>query len=196
MYISTLFLHIYIKSKIRRIWNMISYISNCIIPILFFAILLLGWKQKKDTYQEFLKGVTEGFHIVLDIAPTLIGLFLAVGMMRASGFMDFIMKCFSPLADVLKIPSDIIPIIIAKLFSSSAATGLLLDVFQQHGPDSNAGFIASLILSSTETVFYTMSVYFSYIGIKKTRWTLPGALFCTMTGTLASILIGNLILNG
>ncbi|MDO4942323.1 MAG: spore maturation protein [Lachnospiraceae bacterium] len=170
---------------------MISYLSNSIIPILFFLIIFNGYRQKKDVYQEFLKGVTEGFHIVFEIAPTLIGLLLAVGMMRASGFLDFILKWLSPLAGVLNVPSDIIPVVITKLFSSSAATGLLLDIFKQYGPDSKSGFISSLILSSTETVFYTMSVYFSYIGVKKTRWTLPGALVSIIAGTIASILIGN-----
>jgi len=170
---------------------MISYLSNSIIPMLFLFIIFYGCKKKKDIYQEFLDGVKEGFRIVFEIAPTLIGLLLAVGMMRASGLLDFLLELLLPLTDILKIPADVIPVVITKLFSSSAATGLLLDIFQQYGPDSKSGFIASLILSSTETVFYTMSVYFGYIGIKKTGWTLPGALLSIMAGTIASIMIGN-----
>lgn len=173
---------------------MISYISNSIIPILFFLIICYGFIQKKDVYQAFLKGVMEGFYIVFEIAPTLIGLFLAVGMMRASGFMEFILNKMTPISSLLKIPADIISVVVTKLFSSSAATGLFIDILKEYGPDSKTGIISALILSSTETVFYTVSVYFSSIGIKKTRWTLPGACLCIIAGTLASILIGNLIL--
>ena len=90
-------------------------------------------------------------------------------------------------------PIEIIPVIAAKLFSSSAATGILLDLFKQYGADSQVGLIASLILSSTETVFYTMSVYFMYVDVKKTGWTLPGALFCTLAGVLASLWIGSFL---
>ncbi|MEE1312756.1 MAG: spore maturation protein [Lachnospiraceae bacterium] len=172
---------------------MVTYLSNCLIPILFFIIVCYGWKQKKDIYQEFLKGAKEGFHIVFDIAPTLIGLFMAVSMFRTSGAMDLLVKILEPVGAFIKMPIEIIPVIAAKLFSSSAATGILLDLFKQYGADSQVGLIASLILSSTETVFYTMSVYFMYVDVKKTRWTLPGALFCTLAGVLASLWIGSFL---
>lgn len=172
---------------------MISYLSNSIIPILFFIIVFYGWRQKKDVYQEFLKGVKEGFRIVFDIVPTLIGLMMAVAMFRTSGAMDILMKYMQPIGKLFQIPIEVVPVIVAKLFSSSAATGILLDIFREYGADSQIGFLSSLILSSTETVFYTMSVYFLYINIKKTRWTLAGALFSTTAGVIASIMIVNLI---
>jgi spore maturation protein B len=171
----------------------LTYVSNSIIPILFFLILIYGWKQKKDMYQEFIKGVKEGFSIVFEIAPTLVGLFLAIEMMRASGLLQFILNISEPVGKIFHIPLEVIPVIITKLFSSSAATGMLLDIFKEYGPDSEAGFLAALILSSTETVFYTMSVYFNYIEIKKTRWTLIGALVSMAAGIMTSILITRII---
>lgn len=172
---------------------MISYISSSLIPILFFMIVFYGWRKKQDVYQEFLKGVGEGFKIVLEIAPTLIGLFMAVNMVRTSGAMEVMLTVLRPIGEAVKFPVEVIPVVVAKLFSSSAATGILLDLYNEYGTDSLIGFTASLILSSTETVFYTMSVYFMYVGIKKTRWTLPGALLSMMAGTIASILIGQAV---
>ena len=81
---------------------------------------------------------------------------------------------------------------IVRMFSSSAATGLLLDIYQTYGTDSFAGLLASICMSSTETIFYTMSVYFMAAKVTKTRWTLPGALAATLAGVIASFLLANL----
>lgn len=167
---------------------MIQYLSDSLIPLLFLGIVCYGWRKKKNVYEDFLEGVTEGFKIVLRIAPTLVGLLMAVGMFRASGAMDMILSALKPVENILPIPMEVIPVILTKLFSSSAATGVLLDIFKECGTDSTQGFMASLILSSTETLFYTMSVYFLYINIRKTRWTLPGALFSTFFGVFASVI--------
>ena len=87
------------------------------------------------------------------------------------------------------IPGEIIPVFVVRLFSNSAATGLVLDIFKKYGTDSMLGFISSIMVSSTETVFYTMSVYFMSVNIKKTRWTLSGAMLATIAGTIASVLL-------
>ena len=83
--------------------------------------------------------------------------------------------------------------VLVKMFSSSAATSLLLDIFKEYGPDSYLGRLASIILSSTETIFYTMAVYFMAAGVKKSRYTLVGALVATLTGTIVSVIITNLV---
>lgn len=87
------------------------------------------------------------------------------------------------------IPGEIIPVFVIRLFSNSAATGLVLDIFKKYGTDSMLGYISSIMMSSTETVFYTMSVYFMSANIKKTRWTLSGAMLATIAGTIASVLL-------
>ncbi len=178
------------KDFLERI-PMISYLSSSIIPLFLLMIVLIGWKQKKNVYDAFLKGAKEGFLIVFDISPTILALFLAIDMFRVSGALDFLLKLLHPLAQFFGFPKEVLPIMITKLFSSSAATGFLIDLFKNIGPDSKAGFLSALMLSSTETIVYTLSVYFSYINIKKTRWTLPGAFLCTLAGIIASLVITN-----
>ena len=111
------------------------------------------------------------------------------GVLRSSGFLDFIGHAIGSVTEKAGIPADIIPLVIVRLFSSSAATGLSLDIFRQFGTDSYAGLVTSILMGCTETVFYTMSVYFMAAKIKKTRWTLAGALAATAAGVLASIVL-------
>ena len=129
---------------------------------------------------------------VVQILPTLIGLMVAVGVLRASGFLDLLGKIFVPIAKMTGFPSELVPLTIVRLFSSSAATGLALDVFKEFGTDSYIGTLASIMMSCTETVFYTMSVYFMAAHVKKTRWTLPIALLSTLSGIIASVLLAKI----
>ena len=168
---------------------MISFIANLILPFLIFSIILYGLLKRKEMYDPFLKGVSEGFHIVAEVAPPLIALFFAIQIFRSSGALHLLVRFLSPIAGLLQIPTEVLPVIFAKLFSASAASGFLLDIFKNSGPDSAAGFLSSVILSSTETCFYIMSVYYSCVHIKKTRYTLPGALLATFAGIAASVLL-------
>ena len=162
--------------------KLISYLSNLIIPVLLFYIIASGLLAKRNIYQDFLDGAWNGLKTVVLICPTLIGLMTAVGVLRASGFLSF-------LSDLLGKVTSNLPLTLIRLFSSSAATGLLLDIFKEHGTESSTGFMAAVILSSTESVFYCMSVYFGITKVKKTRYTLPGALLATIMGVAAAILI-------
>lgn len=129
---------------------------------------------------------------VVQILPTLIGLMVAVGVLRSSGFLDLLGKIFVPIAKITGFPSELVPLTIVRLFSSSAATGLALDVFKEFGTDSYIGTLASIMMSCTETVFYTMSVYFMAAHVKKTRWTLPIALLSTLSGIIASVFLAKI----
>lgn len=166
-----------------------TFIENLVIPMIIFTLILYGTLKRKDIYTPFLEGVMDGFKIVFEIAPTLIALFFAIQIFRSSGALDLIVRFLTPVGSLLKIPQEVLPVIFAKLFSSSAATGFLLDIYKTSGPDSLAGFMSSVILSSTETCFYTLSVYYSVVGIKKIRYTLTGALLAVFTGTLISIVL-------
>lgn len=168
---------------------MISFIASLILPFLIFSIILYGLLTKREMYDPFLKGVNDGFKIVIEIAPTLIALFFAIQIFRSSGALDLLVNLLSPIANIFKIPKEVLPVIFAKLFSASATTGFLLDIFKTSGPDSLPGFLSSVILSSTETCFYILSIYYSSIHIKKTRYTLRGSLFATFIGILASIIL-------
>ena len=166
---------------------MITFLANLVIPLFIFTLVLYGTLKRKDIYTPFLEGVMDGFKIVLEIAPTLIALFFAIQIFRSSGAL--IVRFLTPIGKLLKIPKEVLPVIFAKLFSSSAATGFLLDIYKTSGPDSLAGFMSSVILSSTETCFYTLSVYYSVVGIKKIRYTLTGALLAVFVGTFISVFI-------
>ena len=169
--------------------TMITFLANLVIPLFIFILVLYGTLKRKDIYTPFLEGVMDGFKIVLEIAPTLIALFFAIQIFRSSGALDLIVRFLTPMGKLLKIPKEVLPVIFAKLFSSSAATGFLLDIYKTSGPDSLAGFMSSVILSSTETCFYTLSVYYSVVGIKKIRYTLTGALLAVFVGTFISVFI-------
>lgn len=167
----------------------LTHLSDIVIPMLIFWVVGYGMVSGVKVYETFLKGAKDGLKIVVDIMPTLIGLMMAVGILRSSGFFELLGVLLQPLTEVLQIPSQIIPLLIVKLFSSSAATGLVLDIFKTMGPDSYGGMITSILMSCTETVFYTMSVYFLAAKVTKTRYTLTGALLATLTGTVVSVLL-------
>lgn len=163
------------------------YLSYYMIPLLIFYIVGFGLLQKVDVYHEFVKGAKDGMQTVVDLLPTLIGLLMSVGILRSSGALDLVAQWLSPVAELLHFDAELIPVSVIKLFSSSAATGLVLDIFETHGPDSMLGKTVSVLCSSTETVFYTMSVYFVAAKVKKTRWTLSGGLLATLAGIIASV---------
>lgn len=169
--------------------NVLAHFSDIIIPILIFFIVGYGYVSKVKVYESFLEGARSGLKIVVDIVPTLIGLMMAVGMLRASGFFDMLGKLLGPITERVGLPAQLMPLLVVKLFSSSAATGLVLDIFKTSGPDSYAGTLTSILMSCTETVFYTMSVYFLAAKVTKTRYTLAGALLATFAGTVASVVL-------
>ncbi len=172
----------------------LSNISNIIIPVILFYIVAYGISNRCNVYEDFIKGAKDGFHTVIQIMPTLIGLMVAVGVLRASGFLEFIGGLFDGVAARLGFSSELVPLMLIKMFSSSAATGLVLDIFKNHGPDSLIGLTTSIMMSCTETIFYTMSVYFLAAKVTKTRYTLKGALLATVAGIIASIVLAGKML--
>lgn len=169
--------------------RLLLYISDFIVPAVILGIVMYGLMQDINVYDEFIKGARSGFLTVIKIMPTLIGLMVAVGILRASGFLEFFGKILGQFTSYIGFPGELVPLAIVRMFSSSAATGLVLDIFKQYGTDSQIGLIASVMMSCTETIFYTMSVYFMAVKVKKTRYTLAGALFATFAGIVASVWI-------
>jgi len=169
------------------------YVSDYIIPFILFYIIGYGLITKTNIYDEFIKGAKDGFKVVFDILPTLIGLMVAIGILRASGALNILSDLLRPITDLLHFPSQLVPVALIKMFSSSAATSLVLDIFKEYGPDSYIGRLVSVMMSSTETIFYTMAVYFMAAGVKKSRYTLLGCLLATLTGIVASVIMTNLV---
>lgn len=168
-------------------------LSDFIIPVLIFGIVAHGIRKKRPVYDDFVDGAKNGIKTVAGILPTLIGLMVGVGVLRASGFLEMLTQVTAGLADKIAFPAQLLPLTFIRMFSSSAATGLALDIFSQYGPDSYIGLVTSIMMSCTETIFYTMSVYCIAAGVKKTRWTLPGALLCTFAGIVASVLLAGMM---
>lgn len=167
----------------------VLYLSQFIIPVLIFYVVVYGMLLHIPLYDCFVKGAREGMNTVFKIAPTLVGLMVATGVLRASGLLDLAGTVLTGLLRDFPFPGELLPLAIVRLFSSSAATGLLLDLYKEFGTDSRIGLIASLMMCCTETVFYTMSLYFVTAGIKKTRHTLAGALIATFAGIAASVIL-------
>ena len=170
----------------------ITYLSSAIIPLLVLFIVGTAIARRQRVYEDFLDGAKNGIRTAAEILPTLVGLMVAEGMLRASGFLDFVSGLLGKLLSATGFPTELLPIAVVKMFSSSAATGLLLDLFKEHGTDSALGQAASIMLSSTETIFYTMSLYFMSVKWKKSRYTLAGSLTATVAGIIASVFLSGI----
>ena len=169
--------------------NLLIYISDFIVPFIILSIVIYGLLSGINVYDTFIQGARSGFLTVIRLMPTLIGLMAATGILRASGFLDLLADFIGQFSSLAGFPGELVPLTIVRMFSSSAATGLLLDIYENYGTDSRIGLIASVSMCCTETIFYTMSVYFMTAGIRKSRYTLAVALIATFAGLAASVLL-------
>lgn len=169
--------------------QIVNYLSASAIPMVILIILFYGIKEKKKIFDIFLEGATEGMKIVINLFPTLIGIFLAVGALRNSGILDFIIQIISPITNFLKIPNQILPLSMLRPISGSASMGVAVDIMKQYGVDTIIGKITSVIMGSTETTFYTIAIYTACIKVKKIRFVLAAALLADLAGMIASVII-------
>lgn len=171
----------------------ILFLSEAMVPLMIFYIVGFGLLSGRPVLDDFIDGAKDGMRTVAGILPTLVGLMVSVGVLRASGFLDFLGEVLKAPAALIHLPPQIVPVVLVRLVSNSAATGLVLDIFNEYGTDSSIGLIASVLMSSTETVLYCMSIYFSSVGIRKGRYTLAGGLFATAVGVAASVFLAGAI---
>ena len=161
--------------------------ADYIVPLLILAVSLVALYKKESTYDLLLEGGTEGLKLVVRILPALIFLLTAVQMLKASGAVEILSRLLTPLFSFLGIPPETAILVLIRPISGSAALAIGADLMAQYGVDSTIGRTVAVMLGSTETTFYTISVYFSAAGIKKTRYALPAALFADLVGfTMAS----------
>ena len=165
------------------------FLSEAMVPLMIFYIVGFGVLSGRPVLDDFIDGAKDGMRTVAGIFPTLVGLMVSVGIIRASGFLDFLGEVLAMPAALLRLPPQLVPVILVRLVSNSAATGMVLDIFKEYGTDSQLGLMASIMMSSTETVLYCMSLYFGSVKITKTRFTLPGALLATAAGVAASAVL-------
>lgn len=169
--------------------NIISYLSAIAVPMVILLITTYGVIEKNKVYDTFIEGAKEGMQVVVNIFPTLIGIFLAVSALRNSGILELIINIIKPLVQILRIPAEIMPLALLRPISGSASMAVATDIISQYGVDSKIGLIASTIMGSTETTFYTIALYTSAVGIKKIRYVLIAALIADITGILVSVAI-------
>ena len=139
-----------------------------------------------DVYSGLIHGAEEGLEALLRIVPALVGLLTAVSMLRASGALDLAARLLAPLLDRVGVPSELLPLMLVRPISGSAALGVGAELIGTYGPDSYLGRVAAVMLGSTETTFYTIAVYFGAVGVTRTRYALPAALCADLTGFLAA----------
>ena len=153
-----------------------------VVPLLLLTASLLALRRKENTYDLLLSGAADGLKLLLSITPALIFLLTAVSMLRASGAVELISSLLAPVFGFFGIPTETAILVLIRPLSGSAALAVGADLMAQHGPDSMIGRTVAVMLGSTETTFYTISVYFGAAGIKKTRYTIPAALIADFTG--------------
>lgn len=167
--------------------------TDYIIPLFIGLIIIYGCIKKVDIFDEFLSGARENLKTGVDILPSLIAMITAIGMFKASGAMELLAKAMSHVTEFLGFPSECLPLAIMRPVSGSGALAVFETILSEVHPDSFAGRVASVILGSTETTFYTIAVYYGAANIKNTRHTLASALSADFTGFIISVLTVRLI---
>ena len=162
--------------------------TDYIVPIILLVVSLLTLHKKENTYGLLLEGAADGFKLLVALIPTLILLLTSITMLRASGALEWISSFFSPVFSFFGIPPETAILVLIRPFSGSAALAIGADLMAQHGVDSPVGRTAAIMLGSTETTFYAVSVYFGAAGIQKTRYTIPAALIADFTGFIMASL--------
>lgn len=161
-------------------------LSGYAIPAIFLLILAIGAYKEIKVYDVFVEGAREGITTILRIIPPLVGLMVAVGVFRASGALDLLIYAISPVAGLLGIPSEAMPLALMRPISGSASLAIVSEIVGIYGPDSYIGRTVSTMMGSTETIFYTLTVYFGSVGIKNIRFTLIAALIADGVSVIAS----------
>lgn len=156
--------------------------TDYVVPLLLLAVSLITLHKKENTYDLLLQGGAEGLKLMAAILPALVILLTGVQMLKASGAVELLSRLLSPAFSLLGIPPETAMLVLIRPFSGSAALAVGADLMATYGPDSLVGRTAAVMLGSTETTFYTISVYFGAAGIKKTRYAIPAALFADLTG--------------
>ncbi|MCM3766516.1 spore maturation protein [Neobacillus niacini] len=172
---------------------LISVISLTFIPILIGFILLYGTFKKVPTYESFVEGGKEGIKIAVSIIPFLVGMLVAISIFRASGALEALMNWIRPFMNMIGVPSEIVPLLLIRPISGTAALGMTSDLIAVYGPDSFIGRLASVLQGSTDTTFYVLTVYFGAVGIKKMGDALKVGLLADVVGIIVAIVVVSII---
>lgn len=173
--------------------QIINFISSLAMPLIILIIVIYGLVEKIKVFDVFLEGAREGIDVVISIFPTLIGLFVAIGALRSSGILDFIISMLFPILNKISFPTEIMPLALIRPISGSGAIAVATDIMRVYGVDSKVGIMAAIIMGSTETTFYTIAVYTASVGIKNTRFVLVASLIADFVGIVTSVIVCNMM---
>lgn len=169
--------------------ELIKALSVYAIPVIFVLILSVGLIKEVKVYDVFVESAKDGITTIVRIMPSLVGLLVAIGVFKASGALDLLIYAVKPVASFFGIPSEALPLAFLRPISGSASLALVSDTLKTYGPDSFIGRVVSTMMGSTETIFYTLAVYYGSVGIKNIRFTLVAALIADAVGVVASVWI-------
>lgn len=172
---------------------MIEVFSSALIPLFIGISLLLGWWKKVPLYEEFVSGAKEGFEMAVKIIPYLVGMLVAIAMLRASGGMFLLEQILIWPAKLFHIPVEVLPMGLMRPLSGSGSIGIMTELMQTYGPDSLIGKISATMMGSTETTFYVLAVYFGSVGIRKPGISVTAGLLADLTGLLIAVYIWYII---
>ena len=178
--------------ELNMIW-LLQGLSRFAVPVFIIFILLYGFYRKVPVYEAFIEGAKEGLTTAIRILPYLVAMLVAIGIFRASGAMELLTQILSPVTNWLGVPSEVLPLALMRPMSGSASLGILAELLKIHGPDTFIGRVASTMMGSTETTFYTVSIYLGSVGYKDTRYILAAGLLADLTGFVSSIAICSLV---
>ena len=171
---------------------MLGYLATSAIPFMIIYIITVGLKEKLNVYELFISGVIEGLKMMYKIFPYILAIIIAVGLLNATNTLGIIMKPFENILQPLGIQKELLPIMLLRPISGSAATAMAMNVFTKFGPDSNIGKIVSIIMGGTETTFYTITILFTAIKTKSVRGTLIAGLLADLAAMVTAVIIVNL----
>jgi len=173
---------------------MLDIISIGIVPFLVIVIVIHGYLKNVDIYDAFTEGALDGLKTAFRIIPNLIAIFIAIGIFRGSKAMDMLIDLVSPVTRYLRFPEEILPLVLIRPLSGSGALGVVKDIISHYGPDSLQGITASVLMGSSETIFYTMALYFGSVGVKDHGHTLRAALLSYIISVFIVVFISRYLL--
>ena len=170
-----------------------DYIIKSIIPIIIGSVVLYGMFKGVKVYECFVEGAKDGIKICIKIFPYLLAMLVAVSVFRESKAMDYFIKIAQPIVSLIGLPPELVPLAMVKPLSGSGAMGIFAETLKTYGPDSYIGLVASIMMGSTETIFYTITVYYGAANIKKVRHTIFAAVFADITAIIMAVISAKFI---
>ncbi|MFC4557429.1 spore maturation protein [Virgibacillus kekensis] len=173
--------------------SVITTVSTWLIPCFILIVLLVATWKKVPTYEMFVEGGKDGVKMAFSLLPFLVGMIVAISVLRSSGAMEAFIQLIGPVLTVIGVPADIVPLALVRPISGTAALGMTTELISTHGPDSFIGRLASTMQGSTDTTLYILTIYFGAVGIRRMGYALKVGLLADLVGIIASIVIVTII---